>query len=144
MFSLEDTITIARSPQDVFTFFADLNNIPKWQSDVVTSKVITPGPTRVGTRFTEEVKIGPSRATANCEVTEFLPNQKLAFSADSPAIHYHGAFQVKPSGMGTRLDIFVTVELKGAWKLMQPILKGESKAGIRKELTTLKEILEKQ
>ena len=143
MFSLEDTITIARSPQDVFTFFADLNNIPKWQSEVVTSTVITPGPTRVGTRFTEEVKIGPSRTTANCEVTEFLPNQKLAFSADSPAIHYHGAFQVEPSGMGTKLDVFVTVEPVGFWKLMQPILKGDFKNGVKKELVTLKEILEK-
>src|SRR3990170_211330 len=86
MIQLNDTIAISRSPSEVFTFLADLNNIPKWQAEVVTSKVITTGPTKVGTRFTEEVKMGPMRATANCEVTEFSPDRMMAFKAVSPSI----------------------------------------------------------
>ena len=84
MIQVTETTTISRSPGEVFAFLADLNNIPKWQTEVVTSKVLTTGPTRVGTRFTEDVKMwGPMRATANCEVTEFSPDGMMAFKAVS-------------------------------------------------------------
>jgi len=144
MIQLNDTITISRSPSEVFAFLADLNNIPKWQAEVVTSKVITTGPTKVGTRFTEEVKIGPMRATANCEVTEFSPDRMMAFKAVSPSINYEGRVLVEPWEKGARLTLAGTVQPKGLWKLMQPIMKGEFKTGIKKELAAIKEILEKR
>jgi hypothetical protein len=61
MIRLTESIIILRPSADVFAFVADMNSIPEWQSEVVTSKVITPGPARVGTRFTEDVKMGPTR-----------------------------------------------------------------------------------
>ena len=144
MIQLNDTITISRSPSEVFAFLADLNNIPKVQAEVVTSKVITTGPTKVGTRFTEEVKIGPMRATANCEVTEFSPDRMMAFNAISPPIDYEGRVLVEPWEKGAKLTVGGTVQPKGLWKLMEPMIKGEFKSGIKKELAAIKEILEKQ
>lgn len=144
MIQISNTIAISRSPREVFAFLADLNNIPKWQAEVVTSKVITTGPTRVGTRFTEEVKVGLARATANCEVTEFSPDSKMAFKADSPSIDYEGRLLVEPLEKGARLTLAGTVQPKGWWKLMQPLLNEEFKTGVKKELAAIKEILEKQ
>jgi uncharacterized membrane protein len=141
MIQLNDSITISRSPGDVFAFLADLNNIPKWQAEVVTSKVITTGPTKVGTRFTEKVKMGPMRATANCEVTEFSPDRMMAFKAISPLINYEGRILVDPWEKGARLTLAGTVEPKGLWRLLQPIMMGEFKSGIKKELAAIKEIL---
>jgi uncharacterized membrane protein len=140
---ITDTITIGRPPTEVFAFVADLNNIPKWQSEVVTSKVVTPGPTRVGTRFTEDVKMGPRRVAATCEITEFAPNTVVGFRATSPAMDYSGRFQFEGAAGGTNLIVTATGQLKGWWKLMQPLLKGEFRSGIRKELAALKDILEK-
>lgn len=144
MIQLNDTITISRSPGDVFAFLADLNNIPKWQAEVVTSQVITTGPTKVGTRFTEEVKMGPMRATANCEVTEFSPDRTMVFKAVSPSITYEGRILVEPWEKGAKLTLAGIVQPKGLWKLMQPMMKGEFKSGIKKELAAIKETLEKQ
>jgi carbon monoxide dehydrogenase subunit G len=143
MIHLTDSITISRSPADVFAFIADLTNIPKFQSDVVTSTVITPGPTKLGTRFTEDVKVGPMRTVASCEVTEFSPGRVMGFKAISPSIDYKGQFLVEPSAEGTRLTIAGTAEPKGWWKLIEPMIKGEFKGGIKHELKTLKNILEK-
>src|SRR5205807_623016 len=67
MIRCNDAITIDRSPADVFAFVADLSNIPRWQAEVVKSIVVTPGPTRVGTHYTEDVKMGPTHVTATCE-----------------------------------------------------------------------------
>ena len=144
MIQLNDTIMISRSPSEVFAFLADLNNIPKWQAEVVTSNVITTGPTKVGTRFTEEVKMGPMRSTANCEVTEFAPGRMMSFKAISPSIDYEGKVLVEPWEKGAKLTLSGTVQPKGFWKLMQPMLKGEFKSGIKKELIAIKEILEKR
>ncbi|WP_077488728.1 SRPBCC family protein [Sinomonas mesophila] len=142
MISIEDRITIARPAEDVFAFIADLNNIPTWQSEVVTSKVVTPGPTRVGTRFTEDVKMGPRRTTANCEVTEFAPGSMMGFTATSPAMDYQGRFTLAPASGGSEFTMTGTAQLKGWWRLMQPLMEGEFKRGIRKELEAVKAYLE--
>lgn len=144
MIQLNDSITISRPPSEVFAFLADLNNIPKFQAEVLTSKVITTGPTKVGTRFTEEVKMGPMRTTTNCEVTEFSPDRMMAFKAISTSINYEGRFLVEPWEKGAKLTIAGSVQPIGLWKLMQPIMKVEFKNGIKKELAAIKEILEKQ
>ena len=68
MLRMSDSITVSQPPSQVLAFVADLSNIPKWQVEVVKSKVVTPGPTKVGTRFTD-VTMGPMRSTADCEVS---------------------------------------------------------------------------
>ena len=45
MIQLNETITISRSPGEVFEFLADLNNFPKWRANLVSFKILTAGPT---------------------------------------------------------------------------------------------------
>ena len=140
--TLADSIMISRSPGDVFAFVADLNNIPIWQSEVVTSKVITPGPTQVGTRFTEDVRMGPTRTTATCEVTEFAPGALMGFKAMSPRMDYLGRLTVEGVTGGTKLTMEGSAQMKGWWRLMQPLMRSEAKSGMRKELEAVKAALE--
>jgi hypothetical protein len=144
MIEVTDSITITRAPADVFGFVADMNNLPKWQAEVVTSKVVTPGPTRIGTQFTEDVKMGPTRTTAICEVIEFTHPSMIAFKAISPRMNYQARLTVEPSGGGSKVTMKGSAEMKGWWKVMQPFMKSEFKTGVRKELTSLKEALEKR
>ena len=81
--------------------------------------------------------------TGASEVTEFASDKMMAFKAESSAISYQGRVVVEPSGTGTKLTIAGTANLKGLWKLMRPLMKGEFKNGIRKELAAIKETLEK-
>jgi uncharacterized membrane protein len=144
MIQLNDSITISRSLSEVFAFLADLNNLPKWQSDVVTSNVITPGPTRAGTRFTEAVKLGSLRDTANCEVTDFSPDRLMSIRASSVFIDYEGQVVVEPWDGGTKLSLAVSVQPKGFWRLLRPMVAGEFAPGIKRELAAVKEFLEKE
>ena len=144
MIRVSDSIVIMRQPSQVFAFLADLNNIPKWQTEVVKSTVATPGPTRVGTRFTEDVKLGPMRATAKCEVTELVTDKTMAFKATSSSMNYEGRVLVEPSGQGTKLTLEGTAQPKGLWRLLQPMMAGEMKNSVKKELAAIKQILETQ
>lgn len=143
MITIAHTVTIARRVPDVFSFVADLENLPQWQSEVVTSTVTTPGPTRVGTRFTEEVKIVGKKVPTACEVTDFVPDQRIGFTAASPAIDYHGLFTVSDNtNQATDVTLKASVQLKSWFRLVAPLFAREVRNGARKELETLKQVLE--
>jgi carbon monoxide dehydrogenase subunit G len=133
-----DSIEIAQSPSRVFAFVSDLDNLPKIQSEVVQSTVLDPGTVDVGTRFEEVVKVGPRRVTARCVVTEYEPESRMAFRAESNVVDYHARFLVEPAGEGSRVTIEGTAELQGVWRLMQPLLAADVRKGLKDELDAIK------
>jgi hypothetical protein len=46
-----NTITIERSPHDVFGFVSDMENVPKWNYAIIETRKISRGPVRVGTMY---------------------------------------------------------------------------------------------
>jgi hypothetical protein len=87
--------------------------------------------------------MGPTRTVANCEVTEFSPGSLMGFRAHSPRMDYMGRIAVEPGTGGTRVTISGSAQMKGWWRLMQPLMKSEFRNGIRKELAALKAALER-
>jgi hypothetical protein len=51
--TIVSSVEIARSPEDVFAYLDDLERHGEWQSQIVSSKRETDGPTGVGTRATD-------------------------------------------------------------------------------------------
>lgn len=143
MITIDDGITIRHPLGEVFSFVADVGNLPQWQSEVVTSEVVTEGPARVGTQFTEVVKLGSKQLQTVCEITEFVPNRHIGFTAASPSIAYRGLFSLQQNGAhGTDVKVTATVELKGWYRFLAPLFAGEVRKGARQELEALKRILE--
>lgn len=138
MITFHDSIEVSQKPDRVFAFISDLNNLPKFQAEVVQSRVITPGPVRLGTRFEELVKLGPWRVPTQCVVTEFDEQGKLAFEASSKPVKYEGAFTVEPAAPGSRVTIRGIAQLQGLWRLLQPLLAGDVRKGLRHELLAIK------
>jgi len=68
MIEFKGSIPIECSPETVFAFVADPTNRPKYDANVVDSRLVTDGPVRVGTRFEEGMKMGPWRLRSACEV----------------------------------------------------------------------------
>ena len=143
MITINHTVAIRRPLPEVFSFVADMENLPQWQSEVVTSTVTTPGPTRVGTRFTEEVRIVGRKVPTACEVTDFARDERIGFSAASPAINYNGLFTVSENnGHGTNVTLKASVQLKSWFRLVGPLFAREVRNGAHQELETLKRVLE--
>ena len=136
-------IDINRPVSDVFTYVSNLENIPRWQSEVVTSRVTSPGSMRVGLTFEENVKLFGRTFQNVCEVTEYLPTRRFAFKSTSGTpFRYTGSFSFEANGRGTKLTLSVESALMGFWKIFEPIARMEMKNGIEGELKTLKSILE--
>ena len=73
-----NTITIARPAGDVFAFLADAENDKLWRPGVV--EIARTGGQGVGTTY-HQVVSGPGgrRVDADIEITEFLPDERIAF-----------------------------------------------------------------
>jgi uncharacterized protein YndB with AHSA1/START domain len=48
MATFENTVTIRRSPKDVFAFLANFENIPTWNYAISETKKTSPGPVGSG------------------------------------------------------------------------------------------------
>ena len=85
MTAIKESIEISRRPEDVFAYIDDLARHGEWQESIVSSHVDTDGPTRVGSRATEERRMGSREQEITYEVTEHDPPRTFAFrGTDGP------------------------------------------------------------
>jgi len=75
------SIEIDRRPEDVFAYLDELERHGEWQSQIVSTKVETDGPVRVGTRVREIRKIGGREQDTSYEVTGHDPPRKSSSGA---------------------------------------------------------------
>ena len=143
MIKIEASTQIGQPRDAVFEFITDIDNLPRWQTGVIQSKRLSQGPIRPGFQFEETAKVGPWRLQTVCTVTEVKPGERFAFQAKSSGpLDYEGTFELQPVAGGTRLTLSGNARLKGLWRLLQPILAGDLRKESRKELQTMKEVLE--
>jgi hypothetical protein len=100
------SVTIQRPPDEVFAFMADAQNYGDHGPDsrVPVFEKITPGPTRVGTRWHEVVQLAPGvRMTAWSEVTTYEPSRRFEESFRASWMRGRLEYSVAPCGEGSTL-----------------------------------------
>lgn len=142
MFSLTGSIEIKKSPSEVYAFLVDLQNIPKWEGEVLEVKVSTPGPMRVGTEFTEKIKMSMKTVEARCVMTGLEPDRLMSFKADSKMLKYEGSYRLEPVTGGTKVMVDGQAQFGGILRLVGGIMKGELQKEVAVKLGNLKKVLE--
>jgi carbon monoxide dehydrogenase subunit G len=138
----EASIHIERTQDDIWAFVGDPDNLPVWNSAVVTAEA--DGPFAKGTRINGQVKFLGKRMDYVNEVTEFdAPNRSEYRSLESP-FPFHGGTILEPDGNGTKLTTFLESDNIGGFfgKLGDPIVAKMYGRQMRSDLENLKEILE--
>jgi hypothetical protein len=113
-------IAIHRPPEQVFRYFADLRNEPKWNRGHVRDVVMTtPEPIGPGTAF-EGFHPGFGRAT--WRIVQFDPPSRIAIEGEvgSGTYRYHG--QLSPQNSGTRFQGRVEWQPAGPIRILGPML----------------------
>jgi carbon monoxide dehydrogenase subunit G len=115
--SASHSLTIDRSPGDVFAFVADGLNGPKWRPGVIDVALVSGA--GLGAIYRQGVK-GPGgrRIDADYRVTIFEPNHRLAFLAIAGPVRPTGEFLLEEVAEGTRLTFSLEAELGGIRKLL--------------------------
>ncbi len=140
----ELSILIHRSPADVFAFLRDKDSFTQPEnSPVLLLKKTTPGPTGVGTRYSEVVQMLPfMRGEIRSVITCYEPNQIIEESFQGPGMTGYLTYQFSPEGTGTRLVQRENLTLQGLLGLFKPIIARTFFRRLKRRLEDIKRILE--
>ena len=140
---VEESIEINRPLQEVFDYVSDVGNYPKWMAHALEVRKDTPDLPQQGDRFTLAIKSVGLRFETPYERTSSEPNRQItdrAVGGPVPNQRWHSAFQEVPGG--TRFTRAVDVESGGLLKLLEPLQKRAAGRQLRKDLQTLKNVVE--
>ena len=136
-----NTITIERSPHDVFVFVSDLENVPKWNYAIVETRKTSDGPVGVGTTY-RQVRSIPSRSEERLQVVEFEPNQRFAVHGSLGPFEGTLSYEFEEIGGSTRLTNGADLEAHGIKRLAARVVSGRVRDAVAANLGTLKRLLE--
>jgi carbon monoxide dehydrogenase subunit G len=142
MLSTEASQEIARAPEDVFSFVADVRNDPKWHTDV-TEATLTQGDGKtVGSVYEIKVKPQMGMIGGTVKVASYDAPRRIVFDVDMGKMKPTTTFTVQAEGTGARISRKVEVEPTGMMKLMAPLMSGMFRKRNAKFVGNLKQVLE--
>ena len=121
MFAFKQVGLIDAPIEKVFAVISDFAVIPKWRTDVPGITQIS-GTTAIGTTFLEEVHFMGKKQLL-MKVVDFVPNQRIVIEAqEGMSLLPSQSFLLTVDGKRTRIDLTVTMQVSGLFKLMQGLL----------------------
>jgi ribosome-associated toxin RatA of RatAB toxin-antitoxin module len=98
----------------IFAFISQAERNVEWVPDLDRSERLTPGETRVGTRFRFAIKVAGFPMDVTDEVVKLVPNRHIAFEGVSGPKHA-GSWTFEPQGEGrTHVTYRMSFELPPA------------------------------
>ena len=140
---VEESVEIDRPLQEVFNYVSDVGNYPEWMAHALEVRKDTPGPPQQSDSFVFAIKSVGRRFETPYERTSYEADRRYtdrAAGGPIPNQQWHSDFQEVPGG--TRFTRAVDVQSGGLLKLLQPLQKHAAERQLRKDLQTLKAVLE--
>ena len=138
----ENSLTIERPVEEVFSFLADFENVPRWNYAIVATRKTSPGPVGVGTTYSQTRSV-PRRSQEGFEVTVFEPVHRLAIRGRIGPFEATMRYLLQPGDGGTQLTNQVELEpASGPLRLVAPVAVPRVRTAVAANLETLKRILE--
>ena len=134
----EHELEIERTPEDVYAFLADPENLPKWQHEVLEVR------RESETRFTEVRTFIGRRVESTIEVTAAEPGREFALQTAAGPVRFSIRHLLEPSGEGkTRLRVMGESEgVGGLFKIGGRLLRRAVERRAREDFERLKQLLE--
>lgn len=143
MIEVQHRIEIDSSPPDVFAYLAEVERLPDWQASVIAVRRATPGPLRLGSEFEQTWKAMGRRRRVPSRIAAHKPDELIAIAGDAGFLDYYCGFELTPTASGgTTLASRSEFRLHGLWKLLQPVIGGELRSELVREIAELKRVIE--
>ena len=128
----ELTIEIARTPEDVFSYLADVSNLPAWQAGVRSATL------RDG-RIEESRSLLGRELNTTLEIVEQEEPRLFTLHALDGPVQFTVRHELEPVDGGTRLTVSAEGDVRG---LAAGVLARGAERQFRKDFERLKQILE--
>jgi Polyketide cyclase / dehydrase and lipid transport len=145
MTSFENVVVIARSREDVFSFLADLENVPRWNPAIEATRKTSPSAVGVGTTY-RQMRSVPKRSEETIEITSFEPPRQLMIEGQIGPFRAQVGYMLEvdaDDAEATRLTNWVELQPPSIISaLVVPLAASQIKVAVASNLETLKRILE--
>ena len=116
---VEAGITIAAPPAEVFAFVADLANLPRWQTGIVSAEQTSPDPVGVGSTARVVRTMAGQSLTVDITITDFEPGRRLALASQASGVSVTATLEMDPVDGGTVARS--GIEIKAGSVFMAPL-----------------------
>ena len=135
------TVESTRPPEATFAYMAEFANVEEWDPTVVEARSLRGGAPALGSRFFVRVHWLGRDVELTYEIVEFEPPRLLVLRAENATTVSEDTVEVEPHGERSRMTYDARVTLKGAARLLDPLLGlafrrlgDNAAAGLRREL----------
>lgn len=146
MATITRSTTIARPADEVFAYLDDLEAHAEWQEAIESVKVVTDGPTRVGTEVEETRAMGGGKRNFEMRwrVTEHDPvSRRSGFeTVDAKLMKPNGVISVAAVGDASEVTFSMDPNPVGFGRLLAPLMSRDVGRTIEADLARLKQRLE--
>lgn len=142
MITIDLSMLVDRSPQDVFDFLSDPLNLPQWQTMIAKIEQETPGEPAIGTKYRVFAQALGRNIEGEMQITAFEPPHKAGFVNQSGPMRVNITVTLKPVGSGAKIALHAEGNPAGVFALAEGILAGKIKAEMEANLARLKAVLE--
>ena len=140
MIEVEHTLEIARSPEDVFDYLADVTRLPEWQESAESVEV--DGALGEGSRFREVRSFMGRRASSTLEVTEYERPRRFSLHVVEGPVKYAVEHALEDAGGRTRVTFVGRGDTDRVPRLMRGTVRRMVERQFVKDLEALKRALE--
>lgn len=140
---VSESIQIARPPAEVWEAIADYSYDREWRKGLTDMSPDPPGGPEVGTKVHEVVRNSGREYVADTVVTSLDPGVSYEFEGSGTIGDLSGGRAVVPSADGSSVFTYaIRLEPKGGMRLLRPVLGMIVRSGLKKDLQTLRGLLE--
>ncbi|HZJ07756.1 MAG TPA: SRPBCC family protein [Nocardioidaceae bacterium] len=143
--SVEKSIVIDRSREEVWSFLTITENLPAFESQMTHVKQVTDGEVGLGTRWEGATNVLGRIIEWTIEVVEFDPPTRSRMKSVEGKLPFEITYALTPSGSGTHFTYRLEAEsgLGGLFgKLTDPLVERAQARTVNTNLANLKELLE--
>ena len=141
---LTATREISRPAGEVFDFFADASNNPKWQNGMVSCEWTSDGALGVGSIYRQKARFMGREVASVFEVIRFEPGRLIEIETIESTFPIHVIRTVEPiddSSCRVSAEISGGSE-KGLMKWLEPLMTGRAQKSVDSDYDRLVQLLE--
>lgn len=137
----ENSVVINQPVSMVFDFVTDLNNNPRWQSDILELEMTSEGCFELGATYRCINRFLGIRLETEGIITDYVPDRTCAFRIVSGSVSGESNFNFEAVDGGTKFTTTADLDLQH-FKLGKILLKRKIHSQLKNDMLKLKKLLE--
>lgn len=131
------------TPERTFEFVADLANLPRWQTGIVSAELTSPLPVGIGSTAHVVRELMGQRIAVDLRVTAYEPGRRLGLSSAASGIGIDAVLELEPTTSGTLARFSMDIKAQNVFmKPMEGMVAGAASSDLATSLDRLRTALQ--